>query len=100
MRSFKYKYFYSTTRLWCSTQEFPHRFFYNGKVLFYDGYILTDSDGNIIKDTTNNLHVLKPNQKYKLLSTIQYNDEKNFLGECLETGDLITFNEKQIKMIK
>ena len=74
-----------------------HKIKYNRRNCFFDGYRLTDNQRNIIIRYDNHDNDIKPGGKFKLLSTIlQSNGIKNYLGECVDTGVLITFDEEQI----
>ena len=97
MRSLKTKYFYTTTSMWCSISgDDLHRIRYNGKLCFFDGYIITDGNGNIVKNFDNVARNLEKGNKFKLLSVINLRSEKNYLGRNVKTGDLLTFSEHQI----
>ena len=74
-----------------------HKIKYNRRNCFFDGYRLTDNQRNIIIRYDNHDNDIKPGGKFKLLSTLlQSNGIKNYLGECVDTGVLITFDEEQI----
>jgi hypothetical protein len=94
----KNKYFYAKTDMWSSVRGGDqHKIKYNRRNCFFDGYRLTDNQRNIIIRYDNHDNDIKPGGKFKLLSTIlQSNGIKNYLGECVDTGVLITFDEEQI----
>ena len=74
-----------------------HKIKYNRRNCFFDGYRLTDNQRNIIIRYDNHDNDIKPGGKFKLLSTIlQSNGITNYLGKCVDTGVLITFDEEQI----
>lgn len=94
----KNKYFYAKTDMWSSVRGGDqHKIKYNRRNCFFDGYRLTDNQRNIIIRYDNHDNDIKPGGKFKLLSTLlQSNGIKNYLGECVDTGVLITFDEEQI----
>jgi hypothetical protein len=94
----KNKYFYAKTDMWSSVRGGDqHKIKYNRRNCFFDGYRLTDNQRNIIIRYDNHNNDIKPGGKFKLLSTLlQSNGIKNYLGECVDTGVLITFDEEQI----
>jgi hypothetical protein len=94
----KNKYFYAKTDMWSSLRGGDqHKIKYNRRNCFFDGYRLTDNQRNIIIRYDNHNNDIKPGGKFKLLSTLlQSNGIKNYLGECVDTGVLITFDEEQI----
>jgi hypothetical protein len=92
----KNKYFYAKTEMWSSAFG-NHKIKYNGRNCFFDGYRLTDNQRNIIIRYEDHNNHFKPGSKFKLLSTIlQSNGITNYLGKCVDTGVLITFDEEQI----
>jgi hypothetical protein len=98
MRSLKKQYFHPKSDRWSSVRgEDRHKIKYNRRNCFFDGYRLTDNQRNIIIRYDNHDNDIKPGGKFKLLSTLlQSNGIKNYLGECVDTGVLITFDEEQI----
>lgn len=83
--------------MWCSINENNlHRIRYGGENCFFDGYIITDGNGNIVKNFDNITRDLDKGNKFKLLSVINLISGKNYLGENVKTGDLLTFSEHQI----
>jgi hypothetical protein len=98
MRSLKKQYFHPKSDRWSSVRGGDqHKIKYNRRNCFFDGYRLTDNQRNIIIRYDNHDNDIKPGGKFKLLSTLlQSNGIKNYLGECVDTGVLITFDEEQI----
>ena len=97
MRSLKKRYFYPKSDKWSSLIGEQHKIKYKGKICFFGGYRLTDNQRNIIISYDNHDNDIKPGGKFKLLSTLlQSNGITNYLGECVDTGVLITFDEEQI----
>lgn len=86
--------------MWASTQSNPHKIRYNGVVSYFDGYQLLDEQGNILLNYDLTNRNIKNNNEYKLLSIVKTDNYVNYLGENVETGELLTFNEEQIKFKK
>lgn len=83
--------------MWCSISgNNLHRIRYEGKNCFFDGYIITDGNGIILKDFDDVARNLEKGNKFKFLSVINLISGKNYLGENVKTGDLLTFHENQI----
>ena len=97
MRTLKTEYFYTTCDKWCSIGENnQHRIKYEGKNCFFDGYVITDEEDNIVEDLRGVIRNFKKGNKFKLLSVTNLRSEKNYLGRNVKTGDLLTFSEHQI----
>lgn len=105
MRSLKQKYFLSNCDMWCSVDgENLHKIRYNGIKCSFDGYDFLNEQGNIIFSYHNvsyeRRRIMKIGNRFKLLSTVENNGIKNYLGRNLITGELTTFNRGQITFIK
>lgn len=102
MRTLKSEYFYATSNRWCSIsgENNLHKIIYMRKDYFFDGYLLTDEQGYILLNYDLTNRNIKNNNEYKLLSIVKTDNYVNYLGENVETGELLTFNEEQIKFKK
>jgi hypothetical protein len=105
MISLKPKYFLSNCERWYSVDgENLHKIRYNGIKCSFDGYDFLNEQGDIIFSYRNASYerrrIMKIGNRFKLLSIVENNDIKNYLGRNLITGELTTFVEEQITFIK
>ena len=104
MRSLKQKYFLSNCDMWCSVDgENLHKIRYNGIKCSFDGYDFLNEQGNIIfsyhSTPIQRIRIIKKGIRFKLLSIVENDGIKNYLGKDIKTGELLTFNREQITFI-
>jgi hypothetical protein len=104
MRTLKTQYFLSYFDMWCSVcGENLHKIRYNGVKCSFDGYDFLNEQGNIIFSYHNvsyeRSRIIRKGNRFKLLSIVENNGIKNYLGKNIKTGELLTFNREQITFI-
>ena len=104
MRTLKTQYFLSNCDMWCSVDgENLHKIRYNGIKCSFDGYDFLNEQGNIIFSYHNVSYernrIIRKGNRFKLLSIVENNGIKNYLGKNIKTGELLTFNREQITFI-
>lgn len=104
MRTLKTQYFLSNCDMWCSVDgENLHKIRYNGVKCSFDGYDFLNEQGNIIFSYHNVSYernrIIRKGNRFKLLSIVENNGIKNYLGKNIKTGELLTFNREQITFI-
>jgi hypothetical protein len=90
--------------MWCSVDgENLHKIRYNGVKCSFDGYDFLNEQGNIIFSYHNVSYernrIIRKGNRFKLLSIVENNGIKNYLGKNIKTGELLTFNREQITFI-
>jgi predicted glycosyl hydrolase (DUF1957 family) len=100
-------YFETNSTSWASLtfgRDQLHKIRYGNGYVYYDGYCFYSNcyDKNSkIDERITTFKSLAEGNRFKLLSVVKNEDGyKNYLGKCLKTGDLITFNQNQIKLLK
>ena len=98
MRTLKTQYFLSYFDMWCSVNgENLHKIRYNGVKCSFDGYDFLNDQGKII--FSHHSRIIRKGMRFKLLSIVENNGIKNYLGKNIKTGELLTFNREQITFI-
>jgi hypothetical protein len=98
MRTLKTQYFLSYFDIWCSVGgENLHKIRYNGVKCSFDGYNFLNDQGKII--FSHHSRIIRKGMRFKLLSIVENNGIKNYLGKNIKTGELLTFNREQITFI-
>jgi hypothetical protein len=108
MKTLKKQYFISDIDMWSSVRgENLHKISYNGVKCFFDGYDFLNDQGKIIfsyhscyhSTPIQRIRIIKKGIRFKLLSIVENDGIKNYLGKNIKTGELITFSWEQITFI-
>lgn len=104
LNDIKYKgVFTSNSGSWSSlTVGFDdlHKIYHKGKYVYFNGYDFYDEDGDFHSYYNNDTKPHKSGDKFKLISVVCNSEGKNYLGKCTNTGKLITFEERQITLLR